>query len=173
MLNILLIMLIYLAVFYISMFISTILHELGHAVMALILTKNDVIIKLGNDKLIKNIKIKRLTTELHQSPFIGFTYFDTEGSWLKRALICLSGPIVSFVVALIIFRLIADAERNIYIFMLQIYGYVSLFQGIMTIIPMIYRGGPYGGHKSDGYLAVEVIADHIKSKRNDRENKPV
>jgi|GEM_PF-2622269 len=163
-------------IFLILLHFSAALHELGHAVMALIFTKKEVRIILGTDDLRKKISIKKLTIEFHQAPISGFYRYSDDGlSIFSVALINLAGPIVSFATAFIIFYLIRDAGKNIYIDILEIYGYTNLSQGIATIIPMRYPAifRPYKGHKSDGYQFIESINDYRRSRRADRENKTI
>lgn len=64
--------------FYMIFLISTIIHELGHALPALILTKDNVKIILGrNNERLKKVSLKRLDIHLKGfNPFIGFVYWD-------------------------------------------------------------------------------------------------
>jgi len=102
--------------------LSIFVHELGHALMILFLTDNEILIKLGTRIKEAKVKFKIKRIEIHVSfknPFIGFTYYDDNGvSWIKQTLISIGGPLASVIATIICFK-IKDKYTNEFLALLQ------------------------------------------------------
>lgn len=154
--------------FYVVFLLSTIIHELGHALPALILTKENVRIILGrNDKMLKELSLGRLDIYLKGlNPFVGFTYWgETTLTNLKKIVILAGGPIFSsvFGIGLLLFsRNIGGKLLLETIFlkeMLTFAGNYHLYIFISTSVPIIYpKWWPgYSGYPSDGYQILKLF----------------
>ena len=77
--------------------IATLLHELGHALPALLLTNSPVSIRVGDDSAKPLIDAGRMTLSLSlRNAFIGFTSYDRNSlSVFRLVLVVLGGPAVS------------------------------------------------------------------------------
>ena len=156
---------IYLLVYIIFTPMLTLLHELGHAVPALIFTKEEVIVNIGNSNLNKKIKLSRLIIKLNgykslvdvSYGYINWTPLDSNK--IKAIIIILGGPLTSLIVSILIYiYLINVSLPYILIILLNALFYFSLFQFLLTILPMKYFYKPYVGYTSDGYK----ILQHLK-----------
>lgn len=122
--------------------ILTLLHELGQVIVALIFTNEKVIVDTGNSNLNKKMKLNRLVIKLNgyksladvSYGYINWTSLDS------NYLINVSLPYILMVLlnALLSF---------------------SLFQFLLTILPMKYFYKPYVVYTSDGYK----ILQHLKN----------
>ena len=76
--NVILEIILNIILFYLIFLITTIVHEFGHALPALVLTKADVKIILGkNNEKLRKISLGRLEINLKGfNPFAGFTYWN-------------------------------------------------------------------------------------------------
>ena len=154
--------------FYMIFLLSTIIHEFGHALPALILTKENVKIILGkNTEKSKKISLSRLIIKFRAfNPFVGFTYWDeSELTRFKKIVILAGGPIFSLVFA-IVFLLVGRKIENkllVEIVLLKkvinFAGVYLLYQFISTAIPIIYpKWWPgYSDYSSDGYQVLKLI----------------
>ncbi|MGI6636058.1 MAG: hypothetical protein ACOX7B_12950 [Christensenellales bacterium] len=151
--------------------LSTILHELGHAVVALIISKKDVFIIIGRtqiDSIRKVISIGRLKIKIGRfSPVTGFAYVDE--SDLNRAqlvIFYLGGPLISLLLTLVLFftsRQISNAEVQEILQFSTVYLFI---QFLVTVLPIRYPRiwGAYGNYDSDGLSVVKLF------KKQDKED---
>lgn len=140
--------------------ILTFIHELGHAVFALIFTSGKVDIRLGNfeNKHI-SFKIGRLEVYLNKfSPWIGCAnWSEIPQEKYKKVLVCLGGPIASLLMTFIFLFLVVITENIFLRVFLESFLMGSSSQFFITIIPITYKHGAYRGRKSDGYYAIKII----------------
>jgi hypothetical protein len=142
--------------------ITTIFHELGHAIPALIFTKDTVKLILGKDiSKTKIISVSRLNIELRGfSPSTGFVYWNAGKMTKSQKLVATTGgPLVSLIigVSLIFF---SGAVNDYLIKQIMFFSALyNLFEFITTSIPVIYPKwwGEYGGFSSDGYKVLSLI----------------
>lgn len=142
--------------------ILTFIHELGHAIFALIFTGGEVDIRIGNfeNKHI-SFKIGRLEVYLNKfSPWIGcanWSEIPKEG--YKRMLLCLGGPIASLLMVITFLMLGLIAKNEFLKVFLNSFLLGSINQFFWTILPIKYKHGGYKGKKSDGYYAIKIIKE--------------
>lgn len=143
--------------------LTTIIHELGHAIPARIFSKDKVTIYLGVSNSKRNFYIGDLQVVLRGfHPFTGFALWN--GDKLTRrgkVLSTLGGPLTSLIVGIGLFLLTGKLSNinlnNLFTFM----SYYNLFQFIVTAIPIKYPTwwGAYGGVTSDGYKALAILKE--------------
>ena len=157
---------VYLLVYIIFMPILTLLHELGHAIVALIFTKEKVIINIGNSDLNKKIELNRLVIKLNgykslvdvSYGYANWTLLDSNK--IKSILMILGGPLTSLIGSILLYiYLINVSLPYILMVLLNALFSFSLFQFLLTILPMKYFYRPYVGYTSDGYK----ILQHLKN----------
>ncbi len=147
--------------------ISTIVHEFGHALPALILTKENVKITLGRNKeKLKRIRFRRLDIELKGfNPMIGFVHWnESKLTKFQRIMILAGGPIVSLVLGIVLLLISRNIEDKLLIEiillkeMIILAGNYQLYTFIGTSIPVIYpEWSGYGGYPSDGYQVLKLM----------------
>lgn len=164
-LEIILNIIIFLAIFQ----VSTIIHEFGHALPALILTKENVKIILGrNNGKLKKVSLRRLDIHLKGfNPFTGFACWDQfKLTRFKKIVILAGGPIFSLIfgiVLLLIGRNVRDDKLlmgAIFLKEMIILGRnIQLATFILTSIPIIYPKlwVGYGKYPSDGYQIFKLM----------------
>ena len=155
--------------FIISLFIGVFLsyfilyfHEFGHAIFAIIFTKQEVKIRFGGILDKKIIKLGRLLIFLNGfNPSYGVVYWNAKSlSKYKNALICLGGPLFSLLLSLMILYFL---KYNTYEYinqnMIKVLFISSVWQFIITIIPIKYPKfwGGYAGFNSDGLSALKYL----------------
>lgn len=156
-------------VFFMTFQITTIIHEFGHAIPALILTRDRVKITLGrldkNNKKFKQISLRRLDIEIKSfNPFIGFAHWKSSNlTKYQRIVILAGGPVVSLVLALIMAFISIGSEGK---FLMGIFNLkeitilarnIALVSFLFTSIPMIY---PKSNRPSDGHQILKLIKDN-------------
>lgn len=155
---------IYLLVYIIFMPVLSFLHELGHAIPALIFTKDEVRINIGNYNLIKKVKLKRLIINIYGYKSIVDVYFAYVNwkpveSKFKSIIMIVGGPISSLCTSIVLY-LTLDTIQLSYL-LLKIFNGMLLFsigQFIVTALPMKYSdNSPYKGGTSDGYKIVQWL----------------
>lgn len=158
---------IYLLVYIIFMPVLTLLHELGHAIPALIFTKEKVIINMGHSNLNKKIELNRLVIKLNgykslsdvSYGYINWTPLDNNKT--KSILMSLGGPLTSLIVSILLYIYLINVNLPyVPMILLNALFLFSLFQFLLTILPMKYFYNPYLGCTSDGYK----ILQHLKNK---------
>lgn len=156
-------LIIYPVVYILSMPILGILHELGHAIPALIFTDDVVSIYIGNSNLNKKIKLNRLTIYFNgyksfMDVSYGFVNWKPINNKLKSILMIAGGPLVSLLISLLLFIFLYNVHLP-YLLM-KIFNGVLLFsiiQFIITILPIKYNYKPYIGFTSDGYKILQWL----------------
>lgn len=141
--------------------ISTISHEFGHAIPALIFSKEEVKITFGIDNgKLKNIIIGKLNIELRGfSPFVGFVCWNsnimTKG---QRIVATAGGPIVSLIIGICLLIFTDLTSSSIIKQIIVFSAYYHLYQFAVTSIPIIYPKwwAGYGGYSSDGYKVLQL-----------------
>lgn len=136
--------------------VNTLVHEIGHAIPALLFGKSPVTITLGNGNRKWMFRLGRLSFSFSAvGGWIGFCRAEKMPTirW-KRVIIRLMGPVFSLLMAAIWWRLSLRDEVSVLSidFMLRGASYAALFQFMMTIIPMRYGDWSpgYSGYQSDG-----------------------
>lgn len=142
--------------------LSTISHEFGHAIPALIFTRDNVKIVLGRDKVkTKIISIKRLNIELRGfSPPTGFAYWNSNKVKKSQEMIVyLGGPMVSLIIGIILILLSRITKYYLVNQIIKFSASYHFIQFIITFVPMVYPKwwGDYGGHTSDGQRIVNLF----------------
>lgn len=143
--------------------LTTIIHELGHAIPARIFSKDKVTIYLGVGDSKRNLKIGGLQVVIRGfDSFTGFALWNGDKlTRLGKLVSSIGGPLISLMVgigSLLIARNIANnALNNLFTFI----AYYNLFQFIVTAIPVKYPSwwGAYGGTTSDGYKALAILKE--------------
>ncbi|MGL5693431.1 MAG: hypothetical protein ACRCXA_05085 [Peptostreptococcaceae bacterium] len=144
--------------------ISTTIHELGHAIPALIFTKGDVSVNIGNSNIKKQLKLNRLVINIHGYRSIkdvsyGCINWEPIDSKLKSIIMIAGGPIASLLTSgLLYFSLYKIELPYLMIIVFNAMLLFSLGQFIVTIIPMKYSdNSPYKSFTSDGYKIVQWL----------------
>jgi hypothetical protein len=161
---------IYAIVYILGMPILTLLHELGHGIIGLMLTKGNVDIIIGNSNLNKKLRLKRLTIDFkgYENIFAltcGFVRCGKESSKFKLILINASGPVVSIIISITTYMILSKTHLSlnyVEIHALNAVFWYSFSAFIMTIIPMRYEYYPYKGYFSDGYSIMSLINKRSK-----------
>jgi len=149
--------------------ITVIIHEMGHAIPALLFTDEQVKVQYGKGNLSRSIKIGRLLIEFKGfNSFYDFTFgfagWECTISRTQSAIIFLSGPLASFAMFLLaqyIFNKYHHEFTSSVIFLIRYAEFANLSQFISTILPMTYKHEPYKSLKSDGYRILECINKSI------------
>lgn len=155
---------VYPLVYIIFMPILTLLHELGHAIPALIFTNEEVTINIGNSNLNKQIKLNRLVIKINgynslvdvSYGYVNLAPLDTK---FKVVFMTLGGPLTSLIVSILLYIYLINVSLP-YVLMISFNALFifSAFQFLLTIFPIKYFYKPYVGHTSDGYK----ILQHLK-----------
>lgn len=155
---------VYTLVYIIFMPVLTILHELGHAIVALIFTNDKVSVNIGNSDLNKQINLNRLVINLNGYKSLldvayGYVNRTPVDNKIKAIFIILGGPITSLIVSILLYIYIINVKLP-YVLMVSLNALFifSAIQFLITILPMKYFHKPYVGHTSDGYK----ILQHFK-----------
>jgi len=142
--------------------ISTIIHELGHVLSALILTKENVKMILGrNNGKLKKIGLRRLDIQLRGfDPFLGFVYLnESKLTKFQRIMFYAGGPIVSLVLGIVLSLISRNIEHELLKEIILFSRNYLLYQLVCTSIPIVYpkwwRG--YSGYSSDGHNILKLI----------------
>ena len=157
---------IYIGVYLFFIPILTFLHELGHAAFALILTKDQVCIEIGNRNLSIEKKIGRLIFKFKGYKNwvdinFGLTRYKIPKSKAYRIAIVLGGPLSSlaiFLLSILILLFIHNLDFIIKVILRSISIY-SLCQFLTTILPINYKFGPYNSLSSDGYKILQILKE--------------
>ncbi|MCT2537309.1 M50 family metallopeptidase [Aquibacillus koreensis] len=144
--------------------LSTFIHELGHGLTALVLSKYPVEIRLGSSSKSFDWRIGRLTIKMQPfSGWIGFVqYRVTTGEDYKRDnnIILLNGPISSLVFSFLSYLLLRYINLpEIPYFIINAIMIASLVQFFITILPIKYPFifGAYRNTPSDGYTILKLL----------------
>lgn len=161
---------VYPLVYIIFMPILTTIHELGHAIPALIFTNSEVIINIGNSNCKKQININRLVINVNGYKSLtdvsyGYINWKPIDSKLKSIIITAGGPASSLFTSLLLFLYLN--KTNISYLPMIIFNAIfmlSIGQFILTSLPIKYTVRPHKGLTSDGYKILQwlKIADYNK-----------
>lgn len=150
--------------------LTTFVHELGHALLALFLFKEPVEIRLGKPTTKSRFKLGKLTIKIQPiSGWVGFTDFKIPkemNNSIQHAIVLLSGPIFSFMLSLICFILEAYLDLGaIPSFFLKTITNAAFAQFVMTIVPIKYPSflGAYKSMASDGFQLMQLILKRANS----------
>ena len=166
--NVILEIILNIILFYMIFLLSTIIHEFGHALPALILTKENVKIILGrNNEKLKKVSLRRLDIHIKGcNPFTGFAYWDkSKLTRFKEIMILAGGPIFSLIFGIVLLLVGRNMEDKLLLEiillkeMLILAGNYQLYTFISTSVPTIYPKWwtGYGGYPSDGYQILKLI----------------
>lgn len=135
--------------------IGTIIHELGHGIMALLMKADSVILHIGIGKHVKTFVFRRFTIRLNIMFFIGgLTESEHTRSYntLEKMCIALGGPACNAILAVLCIILFYPTH-NPYI---QLFILFQAWLMFINIIPFKWRG-----KKSDGYTMVQAMAERM------------
>lgn len=146
--------------------LTTIIHELGHAVPARIFSKDKVTIYLGVGNSKRNFKIGGLQVVFRGfHPFTGFALWNGDKlTRIGKFLSTLGGPLISLMVGMGSLLIAGKMSNTIYNNLFILIAYYNLFQFIVTVIPIKYPSwwGAYGGVTSDGYKALAILKEEAE-----------
>lgn len=142
--------------------LATISHEFGHAMPALIFTRDTINVTFGaNSAKSKIIKFSKLNIKLGGfSPCVGFVNWSTNKMTKAQTIIVLAGgPIVSLIVTISLFTFSGAISNYVLKQIINFSAYYHLYQFILTSIPIIYPKWwvGYSGYPSDGYQILQLI----------------
>lgn len=140
---------------------ATLIHELGHAAAALVMTDQHVSVQLGSRPSNRPLRLGRLTLHLKLLTFVtGFCRYGREHPIppLRHLWIRLAGPAASAAAfgALAAVHLIVDPGLVLWRKFGPAASWFFLIQAVVTLAPITYpRWLPgYAGYKSDGLMAL-------------------
>ena len=159
---------IYFGAYFLIMPVLTVLHELAHSIFVLALTESYVYLEIGNNNLNVKKKIGRLNFKFkgYKSLFsitFGMVRYELSKSKITRICILIGGPLISFAIftlAILIKLSVDNLSLGISIILNSISIY-SLFQFLITILPIKYKYAPYNSMRSDGYEILAIIKENI------------
>ena len=140
------------------------IHELGHAIPALIFTKGEVSVNIGNYNLIKKVKLNRLVINIYGYRSImdvSYAYVNWKplDSKFKSIIMIAGGPIASLCTSIVLYLTLDTIELSY--LMIKIFNGMLVFsigQFIVTALPMKYSdNSTYKGFTSDGYKIVQWL----------------
>ena len=140
--------------------IETLLHEMGHALVALLVKPGKVTILIGTrDVEMARIRLQfgRLALGFRPGFWMlgGCVFSETRSdSVQKRVWILLGGPLVSLV-CLVVFGVLAFYGLLVW----QLFAWAALWGLLLSAIPMRYPRwfGPWGGAPSDGLRVLWLL----------------
>ncbi|WP_102401591.1 hypothetical protein [Haloimpatiens massiliensis] len=143
---------------------ATISHEFGHAIPALLFTKDNVKITFGNTvRKSKKIKFNRLFIEIGTfQPFLGIVTWSGDMLSKLKIIICSAcGPMTSLLIAISLIYISGGINNNMLRKLISFSAYYHIWQFIFTAIPIIYPKwwAGYGGYPSDGYNIISAIKE--------------
>lgn len=143
--------------------LTTITHELGHAIPARIFSKDKVAIYLGVGNSNRNFKIGGLQVVLRGfHPLTGFVSWNGEKLTRSGKIISsLGGPLISLMVGIGSLLIAGKMSNTILNNLFTFIAYYNLFQFIVTAIPFKYPSwwGAYGGTTSDGCKVLTLLKE--------------
>ncbi|WP_050615539.1 hypothetical protein [Bacillus testis] len=141
--------------------LSTLLHEIGHAIGFVISTKDGIAkVYLGtkDSSNKENFRIGRIYFHIrwHYVGYCVYTY--EEICKYQRITILIFGPLFSLLICFTLYILVLMFNITLNYFLLGIFLY-NLLQFIVTIIPIKYPSWwwGYGGMSSDGYKILKCL----------------
>lgn len=164
-LNILLLLLL----IWICMFLSMLVHEMGHVLMyRIFFREKDWNITIGVGRTI--IKFKKFTVRIF--PISGYYNYESKdnGSKFKRIMMYLGGPLVNllfivllrFLLQMITANKLTFEQKNL-VWFLTFTFWFHVFQFVSSAVPMRYSFWPYEGYMSDG---MEILKEATKTRKS-------
>ncbi|TFJ89939.1 hypothetical protein [Lentibacillus salicampi] len=141
--------------------LTTLIHEIGHALGLICSTKDGVArIYIGDfsDSNKESFKIGRIHFHIVWG-IGGICKLENANDMttLQGVITTIGGPLISALFTLILFFFLHDPINNYY-FITGMF-WMNFFQFLLTIIPMVYPNWwrPYGGYPSDGYAVLKIL----------------
>lgn len=135
--------------------IGTFIHELGHALGAVLAKADTVILSIGSGKKTFQFSIKKIQIKIHNLFFIG-GYIESERklSYKNRdiCLIAILGPMLNIIIAAVLFFIQKNVVNNDFIYILFLF---NIWLALINIIPF-----KIGDKYSDGYTILRAIMKH-------------
>lgn len=144
---------------------TTILHELAHALLMLLLTDSHVVLLVGSTNQNNGVKISlsnRFDIELKGFlPGVGMIQWDknNELSDFQKALTFVCGPLMNLALFSILLAYTKAVGRLKQSFLVAFTMNYALLGFLVTIVPIIYPKMwiGYGGLQSDGYQLLQLL----------------
>lgn len=147
--------------------LTTILHELGHAIPALILSKGNVEVYIGsygNTEKSWKIKVGQLIIYFRYNPFLSRAGLcrvtDEDMAVWKKLVYVLGGPLLSLIVALVLGSLVKWGDYDgIYKMIFMILGVSCFYDFMVNIVPNDRKIVLHNGKttKNDGSLIKDLL----------------
>ncbi|WP_375105362.1 site-2 protease family protein [Paenibacillus sp. RS8] len=142
--------------------LSVFLHEMGHALAALVLTKRTVLIYMGANKRRQKATLILGRLQFYFTwGFMGSVATKEDEKQLSKYQnigISIGGPLVSlFLVIVMIVLYFSIQMRPFFDNIVFAAGVFNLINLCVTLIPTIYSTGPYAGLPSDGYQILTAM----------------
>ncbi len=158
--------------------LSGLLHELGHALPSLLLTKDPVRIRLGNSTDKPTIKLGRLEICLGPTTsFWGSCEFTSEGmSTARLIIITLGGPLTSLCLGALFLGWMFTSTLPWEIRLVTaVLFYANCRILLVSIIPQTFRApNPHSQGVSDGLKILNLLSGEKNGRGDpDQDNKPV
>lgn len=148
---------------------TTLLHEIGHGLGAVVSSKAQAKIFLGNpdEKNTENFRLGRLHFHINWS-YIGYCYWGSELNKLQRVCTLVGGPAMSLLISVASFLFATNISTGDIYSLLRATAMLNLFQFIITIIPITYPHWMpgYSGHPSDGLQLLRLIRESTTKKHS-------
>tara|TARA_B110000037_G_scaffold212245_1_gene264812 strand:- start:164 stop:682 length:519 start_codon:yes stop_codon:yes gene_type:complete len=131
-----------LVAYLLSIGLGVLIHELGHAAMALLLTKQTVSLRVGNSETAKKIRFGRLELTLSLRGFrYGSTSYDrSQESLSTQIIVALSGPLGSLLAIVFAFIFVSTVSREGVLWLLLLSFFVANFRILLVALwPIKYR----------------------------------
>lgn len=141
---------------WIGMFLTTLVHEIGHAVMYRIFFRDkDWHITIGTGRTI--IKLKKFTVGVFQKTgHFNFVY-KNKGSKFQYIMMFLGGPLANIVLIILLRFLVqiikakeVTFEQSNLVWFLTIMFWMNVGQFVSAVIPIKFSFWPFNGYISDG-----------------------
>jgi hypothetical protein len=143
----------------------TLFHELGHALMAIMLTGQRVTVQLGRRPGVFQFSCGKI--DFHLRPSILPVSFYEMSDWQRAtrqqlAWIALAGPLTSLLLMVLAmgFAMAAEGLDQTAYFLASGTALLALLQFLFSMVPVRYPRwlGAYAGHWSDGYRGWYLLA---------------
>jgi hypothetical protein len=140
----------------------TLLHELGHATAAALLTRARATVVQGGQPSLVRLSIWRLDFELRPAigwwAWFGYTRSEADTTPARRVLILAAGPLVSLL-AFVLLALLAGGLSFPASWFVWAAAWGAGWQFLATALPIRYGRffGPYSGMVSDGRRILELL----------------
>jgi hypothetical protein len=141
----------------------TLLHEVGHAVTAALLTGARATVVQGGEPTLVRVSIWRLDFRLRpvislRTAWFGYVRSEAETTSTRRALIVAAGPVVSLL-AFVLLSLLARSLSYPASWFVWAAAWGAAWQFVATAVPIRYGRffGPYSGRLSDGRRILELL----------------